>query len=252
MTHALKATLALAAAALVLAPAASAADGDLPAAPSGVTTNAVDVADQAAKGSLGAAFSDNAAKQTGQTLAKGKTKRTGEPVNVYMLSPQFVKDGSGPVGQFAYAATSYDVNGVAATVYSASTPGGWQGVNIATGTTEQSLATKGRTSSVLLEPQVHAYYAVKGNSLHALNASAEKAIGGTTISRTAYAKLVHDRYASMLPGSSYDKQGAAGGFSQTATPAKDDHTAGIAASSVGGAAIVLGGATIVHRRRKNA
>lgn len=50
MTHALKATLALAAAALVVASAASAADGGLPAAPSGATTNAVTVADQAAKG----------------------------------------------------------------------------------------------------------------------------------------------------------------------------------------------------------
>ena len=35
-------------------------------------------------------------------------------------------------------------------------------------------------------------------------------------------------------------------------PAKDDHVTSIAASSVGGAALALGGATLVYRLRKNA
>lgn len=46
--------------------------------------------------------------------------------------------------------------------------------------------------------------------------------------------------------------GSAGGFSQTAAPAKNDHTTSIAASSVGGAALALGGSTLVYRLRKNA
>ena len=48
------------------------------------------------------------------------------------------------------------------------------------------------------------------------------------------------------------KSGSASGFSQTAAPAKEDHVTSIAASSVGGAALALGGATLVYRLRKNA
>ena len=46
--------------------------------------------------------------------------------------------------------------------------------------------------------------------------------------------------------------GSAGAFSQTAAPAKNDHMTSIAASSVGGAALALGGSTLVYRLRKNA
>lgn len=249
-----RATLGLCALAIVGAPAAAAASSDngFAAAPSGVTSDAVKAADSAASGPLGAAFSANVQKNGGQSIAaNGVTKKQAEPVSVYMLNPQFVKDGTGPVGRFAYAATSYSVKGNAATVYSVKTGSSWKGVNIATGTTEQAMASKAGGSTLLLEPQVHAYYAVKGDRVEALNASARKAIGGESVSTAQYATLVHSRYASMLPGSAYDSKGSAGGFA-TSAPASHEESSNagtVTAASLGAVAALGAGGFALRRRR---
>lgn len=250
--------------ALCFAPVAMAAGSDLPPAPAGATTAGASAADAAAKGALGETFassldakgpSSGVQAQIRAQKSGDATVKAGSTVNVYMLTPQFVKDGSGPVGQFTYAATSYAVKGNPATVYSAPVDGTWQGVNIATGRTEQQLAAKAGTSSLLFEPQVRAYYAVKGDTLQALNDSARKAIGGDTISVSDYAKQVHAKYGSMLPGSAYDKSGKAGGFEAApagvkASESSTSSNAPLAAASIGGAA-ALAGATVAVRRRRS-
>lgn len=44
-------------------------------------------------------------------LAGAQTRALGSAVPVYMLSPQFVRSGSGPIGAFAYVATPYSITG---------------------------------------------------------------------------------------------------------------------------------------------
>lgn len=262
MTTTLLATAALGTAAFSapLAMASAPASGPTAtlSAPSGLATAAPSSAASAANGALGQAFTTSTAERQGKNpkaLLGGETKATGKPVAVYLLNPAFVKNGTGPVGTFAYAATSYLINGTPATVDSINKHGTWKAANIATGQDEQTYAAQAKGAPLLYEPQVHAWYAVNGATLTALNSSAKKAVGATTISVAEYAQQVHAKYAAFLPGSSYDKGGKAGGFSDapvatssSATSGRDTtmRTGGLAA--VAGVALVGGGMALKRRR----
>ena len=75
---------------------------------------------------------------------------------------------------------------------------------------------------VFSEPQIHAWYALAGNKVQPLNHEAQDGLGGrSSVSLTDYQKLVHQRYADKTPGSSYDRNGLAGGYGlANAAPAR--------------------------------
>lgn len=273
------ATSALGAAALAVvtlgAPAAQAADDastELTPAPTSMTSEVPKAAAEAADSSLTGAFLDGLTKapdthMRAQALKAEdepkETKATGSPVAVYVLNPQFVRDGSGPVGRFSYAATPYTLRGVPATIDTVQKDGEWVAANISTGTTEQDMAKAAKGADLLYEPQVHAWYAVDDDdTLRPLNDSAKKAIGKDkdSISRDDYAAQVHAKYASMMPGSSYAKSGKAGGFQAAPVQIKaassgttesfwtGSATKPAVAASLSIGAVALGGIALRRRR----
>lgn len=270
-------TYAVSAAALAVvtlgAPVAQAADGastDLAPAPTSMTSEAPEAAEQAADGSLTGAFLDGLTKapdahmrtQASESKSKSEeTKATGSPVAVYVLNPQFVRDGSGPMGRFSYAATPYTLRGVPATIDTVQKDGKWVAANISTGTTEQEMAKAAKGAGLLYEPQVHAWYAVgDDDTLRPLNDSAKNAIGKDkeSINRDDYAAQVHAKYASMLPDTSYDKSGKAGGFKAAPVQIKSANssestwmssaTKPAVAASLSIGAVALGGIALRRRR----
>lgn len=239
---------------VVASPIAAAASSTVSTPPSGMTQAATTSASMAAHSSLAQAFTTSNAEREGKNpnaLLGGTTAQNGSPVAVYVLSPSFVKTGSGPVGVFGYAASAYTINGTPATIDTIYKHGTWKSVNIATGQDEQSYARAASGSPLLYEPQVHAWYAIKGSTLSALNTSAKKAIGANSISVKDYAVQVHAKYAAFLPGSTYDKQGSAGGFKDAPAPSNSHgstktETEAATAGAVGLAAL---GAGVLRRRR---
>ncbi|MFG1913169.1 hypothetical protein [Kribbella sp. NPDC048928] len=154
-------------------------------------------------------------KAGGTAKAAAKVGQDAHPI--YGLNPAFVRDASAPVATFWYAATSATAGGRTLTVFT--TPdghGGWQAVNVASGNTESKMATAAGTATVFTEPQLGAWYALTATHVRALNPSAVKSIGGKPVTIAAYQDLVAHRYANKLPGSTYNDQGMAGGYSDTA------------------------------------
>jgi hypothetical protein len=145
---------------------------------------------------------------------------------VYALNPAFVRDASAPVASFWYAATTATRGTDRLTVYTAPDAAGtWQAVNVATGDTEARMFTAARGALVFTEPQIGAWYALTGNQIRPLNASATKSSGTAPITVAAYQDLVAKRYADKLPGSTYNDNGTAGGYDTTTNTTTDTDTA---------------------------
>lgn len=177
----------------------------------------------------------------------------GTTTEVHVLARDFVADGTGPVGELGYVATTARVDDRLVSVWSARTKGGsWRAVNAATGDLEASMARRAGRGSVLSEPQVGAWYAVSDGRVRPLNAEARQVVGAGT-SLTAYQQIVHDRYADKLPGSSYDDDGYAGGFDEASpvTPSSDDGVSPQTAV-LGGAGVLSAAGLLVAARRRDA
>jgi hypothetical protein len=169
---------------------------------------------------------------------------------VYALNPAFVRDASAPVATFWYAATAASKGGQALTVFTApDSRGVWQPVNVASGNTEARMATAARGALLFTEPQVGAWYALTAGQVRPLNPSAVKSIGSKPIAVTAYQKLVSQRYADKLPGSTYNESGMAGGYDAAATVktqrSHSEHLVPVAAVS---GVLVLGLLLVVRRK----
>ncbi|WP_030680149.1 hypothetical protein [Streptomyces rimosus] len=146
--------------------------------------------------------------------AKAQPRIEGRTVPVYVLSPDFVRGKAGaPVSRLEYlASTAVSADGQKASVWTARTRGAWKVVNIATGDDEARYSAAADGGTVFQEPQINAWYEQRGDRVRPLDAEARKAIGagGTTVA--AYQKRVAKAYGDKLPGSAYDRRGAAGGY----------------------------------------
>ncbi|BAJ30536.1 MULTISPECIES: hypothetical protein [Kitasatospora] len=269
----LRAATALAAAALalapalLLAPAAHAADG--PAAPAAGDLAAARSATQqsAVLDQLGHFFARKGVPPTQQlgisaadeakAAAAAVPRLTGDTVPVYTLSADFVAGRPGAkVAEAGFTATAaVAADGQRASVWSAKQNGGWRVVNIASGSdeTDYAAAAAADGGTAFREPQLDAWYELKGDRVLPLDEDARRSVGahGTTVA--SYQQLVRQRYGDKLPGSGYDASGKAGGFAlpETTAPAGSDGPVG--APLVAGAALgltALAGTAIGLRRRK--
>ena len=181
------------------------------------------------------------AARTGQT----SPRVTGASITVNTLNAAFVAGKSGaPVARPSYVATDVvSATGQTATVQTAAlktagTATSWQVVDIASGTDETDYAAKAHgDGTVFREPQVNAWYVLRGGHVLPLNTEARAVVGGSGASVAAYYRHVHSAYGDKLPGSAYDKKGEAGGFGNAAPDAvlaADQHAGTAAAGGTGG------------------
>ncbi|MFH9422564.1 hypothetical protein [Streptomyces sp. NPDC017529] len=256
------ATGTLAAALLGLAPQSALAA--TPAPPPAPAASAVAAAHEAAAapGTL-ATLSRFFARDGAVAAAKARPRIEGRTVPVYVLSPDFVRGTAGaPVSRLDFlASTAVSADGQKASVWTAETRGAWKVVNIATGDDEARYSAAADGGTVFHEPQIDAWYEQRGDRIRPLDAAAREAVGagGTTVA--AYQQRVAKAYGDKLPGSAYDRRGAAGGYGpQAGPPARPvaAATAGgsgpvTAASAVAGAAALLAlglsGTAALRRRR---
>ncbi|MEV5594359.1 hypothetical protein [Streptomyces sp. NPDC052496] len=171
---------------------------------------------------------------------KAQPRIQGRTVPVYVLSADFVRGKAGaPVSELEFlASTAVSADGQKASVWTAETGGAWKVVNIATGDDETRYSAAGDGGTVFQEPQINAWYEQRGDRIRPLDAEARKAVGagGTTVA--AYQKRVAEAYGDKLPGSAYDRRGAAGGYGPQAAPGAPEagpHGQPVAAGTTAGA-----------------
>ncbi|WP_051789343.1 hypothetical protein [Streptomyces sp. NRRL S-1022] len=75
------------------------------------------------------------------------------------------------------------------------------------------------TTPCFREPQINAWYVLRGNRVLPLNSEARTAVGAHGTSLKGYQHRVHEAYAARLAGSAYDEQGYADGFGHDAAEA---------------------------------
>lgn len=166
-----------------------------------------------------------------------------QTIPVYELARDFVAGAPGAkAGRLAYVAVpATDGAGRAATVWSANDGTGWQAVNVASGDREQRLAAALPQGAYLLhEPQIDAWYAVTGDTLRSLDG----ATAGQVTSMADYRRAVTARYGDKLPGSSYQREGMAGGFTALSNRNEDGPQAPAGVLTPGVLALVIGFALV--------
>ncbi|MFC8720553.1 hypothetical protein [Kitasatospora sp. NPDC057198] len=181
---------------------------------------------------------------------------TGDTVPVYTLSAAFVAGRAGaPVAEVEFTATAaVAADGQRASVWTARQDGSWRVVNIASGGDETDYAARAAADggTAFREPQIDAWYEVKGGRVLPLDEDARRSVGahGTTVA--AYQRLVQQRYGDKLPGSGYDASGRAGGFETAAAPAAAADRDGVPLLAAGGAVglTALAGTALGLRRRR--
>ncbi|WP_157508841.1 hypothetical protein [Luteipulveratus halotolerans] len=195
-------------------------------------------------------YATEKAKATGVAPSRDAVpQKAADAVPVYELSPAFVRSGAGPVGEARYAVTTYALGSEKASVASAPQADGvWRAVNVASGDTEARMAAAAQGSPLLHEPQVDAWYAVRGGRVVALDTDARSALGKGSATVAEYAALVHDRYSDKLPGSAYDTSGYAGGYAVSA-PKAAGTTHGVVWGAGGVAALAAGAVALSPRTR---
>ncbi|MFC4909263.1 hypothetical protein [Actinomadura gamaensis] len=255
--------LALGAAALLgTAPAASADPSPTAPAPTAPSPADLAAAQRAASGQLPQIGRFFAAHGQGRQVAPAAAdaehaRLTAAPVPVYELDPAFVTGRAAAPGRLAYLASPAAASdGQTASVWSARVRGVWKVVNIASGTDEETYAAKaGAGATAFHEPQIDAWYALRGGTVVPLNASARTV--GASLPLAAYQRLVHQRYADKLPGSAYARQGAAGGYGFV-PPSRPAARAGgsgsgswtlLTGAGCVGTAALAGGVLLARRRR---
>lgn len=153
---------------------------------------------------------------------KAHPEIVGKAVPVYTLSPGFVtapadRAASTPVAELeVFASEAVSSDGQRASVMAARTGGDWRVVNIATGDDETRYAAMGAKKApggtVFQEPQIDAWYVLKGTQVLPLDPDAREAVGPDGTGVAAFHKRVHAEYADKQAGSAYDRKGLAGGF----------------------------------------
>ncbi|MER5635899.1 hypothetical protein ABT095_02950 [Kitasatospora sp. NPDC002227] len=180
---------------------------------------------------------------------------TGATVPVYTLDAAFVSGQPGAaVARADFTATeAVAADGQQASVWTVQDGTGWRVVNIASGADETDYAAKaakGGGGTAFREPQLNAWYVLRGGRVLPLDEEARRSVGAGGVPLAAYQKLVHQRYGDKLPGSAYDKAGKGGGFELDSAEASGGTSrlpllTGAAALGV----TALAGAGLLARRR---
>ncbi|WP_245633576.1 hypothetical protein [Amycolatopsis jejuensis] len=200
-------------------------------------------------------FAKSNFRQVGRT-DPGRITVSGTGIPVYTLSPGFVTgDPGAPAGVLrSVAVTATADTGAKDTLRAAPdnrAPGGWVVGNVLSGNDEETLSTRLRPGSVLLnEPQINGWYDLGPTGVVLLQASLPQTPVGQFVPLADYQRQVHDRYADKLPGSEYQRNGGIG-FKQNVVRS-DAGPAGPLTTGlvVLGAAAVLAATLTVRRRVK--
>ncbi|MEU5869650.1 MULTISPECIES: hypothetical protein [unclassified Nonomuraea] len=146
------------------------------------------------------------------SLAPVPARIDGPTVAVNDLNPDFVAGRSAEIARFAFLATGATApDGQTASVWTTrDRRGTWVVSNIASGGDEQTYA--GQTGTVFREPQLNAWYALRDGTVVPLNAEAAQSVGRAGVPVADYRRLAQQRYAAKLPGSTYARDGYAGGY----------------------------------------
>ncbi|MER5544906.1 hypothetical protein ABT072_21180 [Streptomyces sp. NPDC002589] len=169
----------------------------------------------------------------------------GPSVTVSFLDPGFVAGRPGaPVADPQFVASkAVSADGQVASVWTVRTAKGWKVVNIATGGDETDYFSEAHGSgTVFREPQIDAWYVVRGGRVLPLDPDARRAVGKGGVTLAAYQRLVHAKYGDKLPGSAYDRAGKGGGYGGTAAP---PHASAVPTATTGAAVTAGAAATAV-------
>lgn len=143
---------------------------------------------------------------------------------MYTLGAGFVAGTAGALVATAdfVASKAVSTDGRSASVWTVRQGDGWRVVNIATGGDETDYPARAASSgggTAFREPQLDAWYVLRGGRVLPLDEDARRSVGADGVSLAAYQELVHRRYGDKLPGSAYDRTGTGGGFdAQAAAP----------------------------------
>jgi hypothetical protein len=162
--------------------------------------------------------------QTPAATGAAAPRLVGPTVTVYTLDPGFVAERQGaPVADPDFLASkAVSASGQVASLWTARTASGWKVVNIATGGEETDYVARAHgDGTVFREPQINAWYVLRGDRVLPLDAEARHAVGAGGTTLAAYQRRVHQAYADMLPGSAYDRAGKSGGFAGGTAPVSD-------------------------------
>ncbi|MBO2458823.1 hypothetical protein [Actinomadura violacea] len=173
---------------------------------------------------------------------------------VYTLNPAFVqgrKDAS--VATFAYLAVgAHSATGQHATMWLTRQGQGWKVMNVISGTDESAYPARADGGTVFTEPQINAWYRLKGGRVTGLNSTATTSVGQRGVTVAAYRNLVRTRYADKLPGSSYQRTGRLGGYTPRTGVGKQGGGGAaplLSALGAGGALAAAAGIVAARRRR---
>ncbi|WP_045301038.1 hypothetical protein [Saccharothrix sp. ST-888] len=195
-----------------------------------------------------------------QAAAQAAPRLSGATVPVYTLDAAFVQGTAGaPAARPDFVASKVVArDGQSASVWTVRQGSGWRVVNIASGGDETDYPAKAAADgggTAFREPQVNAWYVLRGGRVLPLDDEARRSVGAAGVSLAEYRTLVHRRYADKLPGSAYDRAGEGGGYRLGAEPEGNTGPAGqgagvpllVAGSALGVTA--LAGAGLAARRR---
>ncbi|MFJ9786490.1 hypothetical protein ACIRSS_43445 [Amycolatopsis sp. NPDC101161] len=174
-------------------------------------------------------------------------------VPVYEPTAGFVSGTSDVPAALAYVAVPARTgDGTTATVWAERQGAAWTVVNVASGDYERKYAAAAAGGYLLHEPQVNAWYAVRGDAVTVLDGSVTGLAAGTKLALADYRAQLHQRYADKLPGSAYDRDGAGGGYGgrERAVPAADSGGLPLLPFVLSGVLVLVAGAVVVPRLRR--
>lgn len=195
-------------------------------------------------------------KFPGAHAAAAATSANADPrtqVPVYEPTAGFVSGTSDVPAALAYVAVPARTgDGTTATVWAERQGAAWTVVNVASGDYERKYAAAATGGYLLHEPQVNAWYAVRGDAVTVLDGSVTGLAAGTKLALADYRAQLHQRYADKLPGSAYDRDGAGGGYGgrERAVPAADSDGLPLLPFVLGGVLVLVAGAVVVPRLRR--
>ncbi|MFD2470007.1 hypothetical protein [Amycolatopsis silviterrae] len=174
---------------------------------------------------------------------------TSTQIPVYEPTAAFISGASDVPAALAYVASpAHLADGRDATVWTQPSASGWQVINVASGNDEQVHAAAAHGGYLLHEPQVNAWYSVNGDTVTVLDGAVSGVPAGTRVTLATYQAELQKRYGDKLPGSTYDKTGAGGGYAAPAPNTSPDSLP-VLALALGGTAVVVGGGVLFLRRR---
>ena len=167
----------------------------------------------------------------------------------YAPTAAFITGKSAVPAALAYVAAPATIgDGTTATVWLQRAGNGWEVFNVASGDVENQFAARVSSGYLLHEPQANAWYAVDGDTVKVLDGGVTTAAEGTSMTLEQYRAMLNERYGDKLPGSTYDRTGAAGGYGPAETPASELPVWLFAC----GAVLIAGAGAVAFRRlRKN-